>query len=245
MIGCLLLLILIVYSPIYSYQFVSFHRFYHAKILDSSYHVKFDQNSPNKQVLYASRGTTGNAESTPIKSEFSRIVNVIQIPRRNGIKCRLLAKENEREKIDERFATAFNLTYFAANITALWKDETSILVKGNFEARFYYDIDPNDPLTTKDSFETLLLYRKAENEEENESNNTALSDDSEGDKEVVEEVDQRKKKKKRKKKAVEEPEEEFATVLSDYDDEIGADGDIDFGEIALQYFGLVCKYCKI
>ena len=69
----------------------------------------------------------------PIKPEFSRIINVNQIPQRKPIVCKLLARDIERKGLEKRFDIP-QLLLFNANVTISRKDSVSILVEGVIEA---------------------------------------------------------------------------------------------------------------
>ena len=103
----------------------------------------------------------------PIAPEFSRIINVAQIPARKPVLCRLLAKEEERAGLAKRF-DIHKLEYFAANVTISYQDEVSIQVAGRFEARIKVgEIAPDEIVDAE--FETLILNNAASFPDENES----------------------------------------------------------------------------
>ena len=99
--------------------------------------------SPHKKIL-------------PPPTEFSRIVNVGQVPP-NGrpVLCRIIAKEKERLGLSKRFDID-ELTFFSANVTLIRRDTNSIQVTGNFEAQMKVaELVPAEVLTGE--FDTLLL----------------------------------------------------------------------------------------
>jgi len=78
--------------------------------------------SANKKVKFS-----------PPLPEFSRLVNIGQIPPNRPVLCKILAKEKERNGLEKRF-DIFKLEYFAANVTISRQNFESILVEGRFEA---------------------------------------------------------------------------------------------------------------
>ena len=63
--------------------------------------------------LYAAKKAK---KSHPAVPEFSRVLNVGQIPERRPVLCKLLAKEKERAGLALRFDIP-EITYFSANVT--------------------------------------------------------------------------------------------------------------------------------
>jgi hypothetical protein len=64
--------------------------------------ILFDTNNKNSKIV--------------IKPEFSRIININQIPQRKSIICKLLARETERKGLEKRFDIP-SLILFNANVT--------------------------------------------------------------------------------------------------------------------------------
>ena len=148
-----------------------------------------------------SLGKSQHKKILPPQPEFSRIVNVGQVPP-NGrpVLCRIIAKEKERLGLSKRFDID-ELTFFSANVTLTRRDSNSVHVTGNFEAQMKVaELVPAEVLMGE--FDTLLL--------DNSGNGGSYGGDSYLD---------------------------FSSNM-DYDDEVGADGSIDIGEIASQYFSL-------
>ena len=106
-----------------------------------------------------SNKNTSNKSNTkkiiPIPNEFSRLVNVNQVPNRRPVLCRIIAKEKERQGLAKRFDIT-EITYFGANITLTRKDPTSIVVDGVFEAHLKV-AELVEAEVIKEEFETLLL----------------------------------------------------------------------------------------
>ena len=73
--------------------------------------------------------------SGPVVPEFSRVVNVDQIPPRRPVLCRIIAKEEERAGLAERLDID-ELPYFAANVTLSRRDQNTVLAEGTIEAHF-------------------------------------------------------------------------------------------------------------
>lgn len=91
----------------------------------------------------------------PTKPEFSRIVNVAQIPSRKPIVCKLLANDEERRKLAARL-DLIELSYFSANVTISRQDSNAILVEGSFIARSSNGgIFPDEEYAS--NFDTLIL----------------------------------------------------------------------------------------
>lgn len=101
-------------------------------------------------ALYAAKKNKG-----PVGPEFSRVLNVGQIPGRRPVLCKLLAKESERAGLAERFDIP-ELTYFAANVTVSRRDAGSLVVTGDIEAHIKGG-DLMEPEVVESDFETLLL----------------------------------------------------------------------------------------
>lgn len=160
-----------------------------------------------------------------VTPEFSRIINISQLPKRGSIACRLLAKPEEREKIAKRLKVPFELRYFAANTTIEWKDPQSLLIKGKYEAHQYLTSTRTRKIVN--SFETLLQYipPPPAPETTSEENTKGKKHRGKGDESASDEKAVASKYPPPKK-------------MDDYDDEIGEDGNVDIGEIAIQYFGI-------
>lgn len=100
----------------------------------------------------------------PSAPEFSRPLNVAQIPKKKPVLCRLRANEEERVDLALRFELQ-ELSYLAANVTLSRKDEMSIEVKGNLEAHIRTTIvsteDEEESIyetdTVEAEFDTLIL----------------------------------------------------------------------------------------
>ena len=90
-----------------------------------------------------------------IKTEFSRLLNVAQVPQMRPVLCRLLAKPEERLGLSKRFDIP-ELTYFASNVTVRWQDSASLLVTGRFEARLKSGELLDEEVYSND-FESLIL----------------------------------------------------------------------------------------
>jgi hypothetical protein len=158
-----------------------------------------------------------------VTPEFSRIINISQLPKRGSIACRLLAKPEEREKIAKRLKVPFELRYFAANTTIEWKDPQSLLIKGKYEAHQYLTSTRTRKIVN--SFETLLQYipppapAPETTADENPKGKKHKSKEN-SDEQVVASKHPPPKK------------------MDEYDDEIGEDGNVDIGEISTQSFGI-------
>lgn len=134
----------------------------------------------------------------PIMPEFSRIINVNQVPERRQVLCKLLAKDHERKGLAERFNIP-EISYFSANVTLSRRESVSIFVAGALEAHIGIQAGEfSDTQVLTGDFETILL-----------NNYNAGSD-------MQINLDD----------------------ATDFDDEVGPNGDIDIGEIASQYFAL-------
>lgn len=94
-------------------------------------HIK-NNNNYNKQLFFQL-----NIKKTPITTtiipEFSRIINIQQIPKLKPVLCRLLANNEEKLKLSIRLDIPI-LIYFASNVTLSRRDDRSIIVNGQFEA---------------------------------------------------------------------------------------------------------------
>ena len=101
-------------------------------------------------ALHAAKKNKG-----PVGPEFSRVLNVGQIPGRRPVLCKLLAKESERAGLAERFDIP-ELTYFAANVTVSRRDAGSLVVTGDIEAHIKGG-ELMEPEVIESDFETLLL----------------------------------------------------------------------------------------
>eukprot|EP01040_Poterioochromonas_malhamensis_P013275 gene13275-14581_t len=91
------------------------------------------------------------------KAEFTRVVNIEQIPRKRSILCKLLVKEHEKASVAKRFNVP-QILHFSANVTMTWRDTHSLLISGSVEGQIGYgnnEILAPDTITTQ--FETLLL----------------------------------------------------------------------------------------
>jgi len=77
--------------------------------------------------------SSSSSSSIIIIPEFSRIINIQQIPQLKPVLCRLLANDRERSQLSIRLDIPI-LLYFASNVTLIRKDERSILINGQFEA---------------------------------------------------------------------------------------------------------------
>jgi hypothetical protein len=103
-------------------------------------------------ALYAK---TSKKENKPIIGlEFSRVINVAQIPQSKPVLCRLLAKEAERVGLCARFDIP-SLPYFAANVT-LSVREHSVFVVGSIEAHIKSG-ELMEVEVIRADFDTLLL----------------------------------------------------------------------------------------
>jgi len=94
------------------------------------------------------------AVETP-KIEFSRVINIEQIPERRPVLCKLLAKENERSALAIRFDIP-KIEYFGANVTISRQSSSSILVEGKFDARVRFG-ELLDIESIVGEFDTVLL----------------------------------------------------------------------------------------
>lgn len=166
-------------------------------------------NSPNRIQSVSLHATTSNKNAGPITPEFSRILNVGQIPEKRPVLCKLLATEKERRGVAERFDIP-DLLYFASNITLSRSDSISILVEGTIEAHIKTGDDKGDVELFEAAFDTLLL-------------NNAEGGEFGGSKEGY-------------KTGIDEP--ITLEYASNYDDEVAANGEVDIGEISAQYLGL-------
>lgn len=99
-----------------------------------------------------------DVEDTPpnasAKPEFSRIVNLSQVPRAKPVSCRLIAKQTEQLALSERFNLG-ELTYMAANVTLSRQPPSAILIQGSIIAHVNYTYETSDVLN--EQFETVLL----------------------------------------------------------------------------------------
>jgi hypothetical protein len=129
----------------------------------------------------------------PSSPEFSRIINAAQIPQKRPVLCKLLANENERRKLAQRFDMS-EITYFAVNMTVSRRDPETILIDGELEAHVKAG-ELLDADVIKSEFDTILL---------DNTNGAGIS---------IEDA-------------------------TDYDEEVGPNGEIDVGEIASQYLSL-------
>lgn len=77
----------------------------------NSRYSQFSHNNPrNNFQLHAKK-----KKEIPKTPEFSRIVNVAQIGSKRKVLCKLLAKENERQLLAERYEIQ-GLSYFAGTV---------------------------------------------------------------------------------------------------------------------------------
>lgn len=93
---------------------------------------------------------------TYIHPEFSRVINIAQIPTTNGAHCRLLASQKEREALGKRFHIDDDLLFFSVNMTLLRTKTTTVLVNGTLIAHVLSEFDKNLNVIKAD-FETKLL----------------------------------------------------------------------------------------
>lgn len=84
--------------------------------------------------------------------EFSRVINIRQIPFKKPVLCRLIAKGDELLSISHR--TNMNLSELSAMVTLKWKDQQSILVTGKLKIKH----NDTDEHAVESDFETMLLY---------------------------------------------------------------------------------------
>lgn len=107
---------------------------------------------PSSQSLFAAKKKT---QPIPQVAEFSRIINVAQIPARKSVLCRVVATDDECKNVAERFDIG-NLIYLSANVTISRRDSYSIVVEGNFIARISNgELFPAEEYNCE--FDTLLL----------------------------------------------------------------------------------------
>lgn len=94
-------------------------------------------NHLNKQLFFQlnlkKTSSPATKTTTTIIPEFSRIINIQQIPKLKPVLCRLLANNEEKLKLSIRLDIPI-LIYFASNVTLSRRDDRSILVNGQFEA---------------------------------------------------------------------------------------------------------------
>jgi hypothetical protein len=99
-------------------------------------HLK-NNNNYNKQLFFQlnikKTSSPATKTTTTIIPEFSRIINIQQIPKLKPVLCRLLANNEEKLKLSIRLDIPI-LIYFASNVTLSRRDDRSILVNGQFEA---------------------------------------------------------------------------------------------------------------
>jgi hypothetical protein len=99
-------------------------------------HLK-NNNYYNKQLFFQlnikKTSSPATKTTTTIIPEFSRIINIQQIPKLKPVLCRLLANNEEKLKLSIRLDIPI-LIYFASNVTLSRRDDRSILVNGQFEA---------------------------------------------------------------------------------------------------------------
>lgn len=99
-------------------------------------HLK-NKNNYNKQLFFQlnikKTSSPATKTTTAIIPEFSRIINIQQIPKLKPVLCRLLANNEEKLNLSKRLDIPI-LIYFASNVTLSRKDDRSILVIGQFEA---------------------------------------------------------------------------------------------------------------
>lgn len=87
--------------------------------------------------------------------EFSRILNIEQLPPNRPVMCKLVAKETEKLGLANRFDLEL-ISYFAANMTAVRADQRSILVEGSLEAHIKV-AEMAKIERVRSNFDTLLL----------------------------------------------------------------------------------------
>ena len=158
-----------------------------------------------------------------VRPEFSRVINVAQINSHAPATCRLLASETERSGLAERFSIP-KLLYFAANVTLTRKDESTILVIGQYEAHVK-STDVMDVEVLVNTFDSLLL-----NSFDGGNGGSSIGGVSQA-------------RGGKHGRGGGSGSENNAKALSfaeatDYDDEVSPTGNIDIGEIAAQYFAL-------
>ncbi|KAJ1438515.1 hypothetical protein B484DRAFT_392269 [Ochromonadaceae sp. CCMP2298] len=130
-----------------------------------------DHNAFKFCALYA---VNKKSKAGSVGLEFSRVINVGQIPRAKPVLCRLLAKEAERQGLCARFDIP-QLPYFAANVTLSRRDEHSVLVVGSIEAHVKSG-EMMDVEVLRSDFDTLLLN--------NEGGDLNIEDETDFDDEV-------------------------------------------------------------
>lgn len=137
---CLLMLL----NFVMTYQLLNNYN-YHTKFNNYNYRYKYvnknhndnhikNNNNYNKQLFFQLNGKKASSSPTTIIiPEFSRIINIQQIPKLKPVLCRLLANNEEKVKLSIRLDIPI-LIYFASNVTLSRRDDRSILVIGQFEA---------------------------------------------------------------------------------------------------------------
>ena len=130
--NCYLIYIFVYIIVILNYSVITYQRsyIYHRKYINLNNHYLHKYYHKQQFELQLSKTKKG---PTIIIPEFSRIINIQQIPKLKPVLCRLLANNEERQKLSMRLDIPV-LLYFASNVTLSRKDERSILVNGQFEA---------------------------------------------------------------------------------------------------------------
>ena len=132
---CIVMLLnfVITYQLLNNYNYHNYRYKYINKNHNNN-HIK-NNNNYNKQLLFQLniKKTSSPVTATTIIPEFSRIINIQQIPKLKPVLCRLLANNEEKLKLSIRLDIPI-LIYFASNVTLSRRDDRSIIVNGQFEA---------------------------------------------------------------------------------------------------------------
>lgn len=192
---------------------------------------------PTSSTLIRREAQSKKVVESPKKEvvEFSRIVNVAQIPKKKAILCRLLAKPEELQAIGKRLKLP-ELTRFSANMTLSWKDSQSIAIQGSFAAHFQSttvnveaESAEDNGTNTVDDADGLLsgvLDGATDDEMPSTGSGGAMMSNVEGDIETLLLCN------------VDNPTPIDFDDAEDFDDEVDASGNIDIGEIATQYLAM-------
>jgi hypothetical protein len=199
-----------------------------------------NNNSPTDQ------GDAPTQELNEKGSPFVRIVNIRRIPRGKPVRCRLLAKENERKFIADQL-NVVGIAVLAANVTLslIEGDQTGVHVSGDVFVQL------EDPFVAfaADSTSTSIDGDDSSLDQTGDDDFPLRFDDLDDDlfairtsfvsklffdpsAAILEKASRTSKQGKARERLL-----DFNHV-DDFDDEIPPSGDIDIGDIVLQYLSM-------
>eukprot|EP01039_Chlorochromonas_danica_P006219 gene6219-6857_t len=119
-------------------------------------------------TLLAKKSSSSSSSSNLPKPEFSRPLNIAQIPLKRPVLCRILAKESERQALAHRLDLS-GLSHFSANVTVGWQDlqRTTLFIEGTIEAHMSAEMIQEDEVI-KVKFDSTVYNGRGGGEGEGE-----------------------------------------------------------------------------